>query len=96
MSVTKRDLARKIAEELGSSIPEAYRMVKVLFETMTEELIAGNRMELRGFGTLGTKVSAPRPFARNPRTGEATPVPARRRVYFRAGKRLKEGMSKEL
>ena len=95
MSTTKRDLARKVAEELGTTNSQAYKVVDILFETMRETLIAGNRIEIRGFGVLGTKRTAPKPSARNPRTGEIIGVPARRKTYFKMGKRLREGLFEE-
>ena len=95
MSTTKRDLARKVAKELGMTNTLAYRVVDILLEAMREELIAGNRIEVRGFGVLGTKRTAPKPSARNPRTGEIISVPARRKTYFKMGKRLREGLNEE-
>ena len=95
MTITKRDLARKVAEELGTTNTLAYRVVEILFEVMREELIAGNRIEIRGFGVLGTKKTAPKPSARNPRTGEIIYVPARRKTYFKMGKKLKEELFEE-
>ena len=96
MTLTRRALARKVAEELGSPRPEAYRIVRVLFEAMRAKLIAGDRIEARGFGTLGPKMTAPRPSARNLWTGEITPVPARRRICFKPGKKLREALSEEV
>ena len=95
MSTTKRDFARKVAKELGTTHTLAYRVVDILFETMREDLIAGDRIEVRGFGVLGTKKTAPKPSARNPKTGEIVHVPARRKTYFKMGKRLREGLNEE-
>ena len=95
MTTTKKALARKVAGELEISNTLAHRALQTLFEAMREILIEGDRIEVRGFGTLGTKETAPKPSARNPRTGEIVPVPARRKVYFRMGRRLREGLNQE-
>ena len=63
---------------------------------MREELIAGSRIEVRGFGVLETRDTEPKPSARYPRTGEIVYVPARRKTHFRAGQALKEGMCQPL
>ena len=47
MSTTKRDLARKVAKEVGTTKTLAYRVVDILFEAMREDLIADNRIEIR-------------------------------------------------
>ena len=53
------------------------------------KLSANDRIEFRGFGTFGVKKRKAR-TARNPKTGEQVNVPARKTVYFKAGRELKE------
>lgn len=67
-------------------------MVHVLFDGLREQLVAGDRIEIRGFGTLLLKDTKPKPGARNPRTGQPVPAPARRRTHFKPGLVLKRGM----
>ena len=57
-----------------------------------EQLIEGNRIEIRGFGTFSVKDTKPKPKARNPRTGEIIYVPGRRKSHFKTGKQLREAM----
>ncbi len=57
-------------------------------EKMSEALARGERIELRGFGSFIVKERAPR-VGRNPHTGEAVQVPARRHPYFKSGKELR-------
>ena len=71
-------------------------MVDALFTELREQLIAGNRIEVRGFGVLEVKATRPKPAARNPRTGEVVYVPARRKVQFKPGRLLKEAMHKPI
>lgn len=94
MTMTKRDLARAVAQEAGGTAALALAIVDALFAGMRVHLIEGNRIEIRGFGVLDVKDAAAKPQARNPRTGEITPVPARRKAHFRPGKLLAQGLHK--
>lgn len=96
MTTTKRAIALEISERLGIKKQLAYDMVNTLFDIMRENLIDGNRIEIRGFGVLGVKPTKPKPAARNPRTGEIVYVPARRKSYFKAGVLIKKELYKPL
>jgi integration host factor subunit beta len=91
-TITKRDLARWVAEVIGCHQNQALEMVDGLFVEMRERLIAGDRIGVRGFGVLETKATRPKPAARNLQTGEIVYVPARRKTHFKPGKVLKEAM----
>ena len=96
MTTTKKDLALKISDRLGVKKQLAYEVVDTLFKAMRESLIAGNRIEIRGFGVLGIKPTKPKPAARNHRTGEIVYVPARPKSYFKAGVLIKKALHKPL
>ena len=87
--INRQCLARTLAEELGITIILAHQCVDALFLAMIESIIQGNKIEIRGFGSWSIQETNPRPNARNPMTGERVSVPARRKVRFKAGKRLK-------
>ena len=91
-TITKKELANQVATSTGTKKTTVHEMVDSLFTAMREQLIEGNRIEIRGFGVLETKATKPKPKARNPRTGEIVYVPARRKTHFRPGKRLKEAL----
>lgn len=91
-TVTKKDLARVVADTIGCKNNLTLLMVDSLFEAMRDTLIEGNRIEIRGFGVLEVKDTKPKPAARNPRTGEVVYVPARRKTHFKPGKQLKEAL----
>ena len=91
-TVVKKDLAHAIAEKTGCHAHLATKMADVLFETLRDALIAGNRIEIRGFGVFLVKPSKAKPAARNPRTGEVVYVPARMKTHFKAGKELAAAM----
>jgi len=62
-------------------------MVNGIFDGMAEALVAGDRIELRGFGSMEVRIRGPR-RARNPRTGERVEVGARRTAVFHPGKEI--------
>ena len=93
-TITKRDLAQAIAESTGTKQTTALEAVDCLFEAMREQLIEGNRIEIRGFGAFTVKDTKAKPAARNPKTGEMIYVPARRKTHFKPGRVLKEALHK--
>ena len=62
--------------------------VKQLLEIMSDALATGERIEIRGFGSFSLHFRPPRQ-GRNPKTGVAVKVEAKRIPFFRAGKELK-------
>jgi integration host factor subunit beta len=94
MTTTKKDIALEIAKATGCNQSLASQMVDSLFQTIRENLIKGDRVEIRGFGVFQVKDTLPRTAARNPRTGEPVSIPARRKIFFRPGKLLKTSLDK--
>lgn len=68
------------------------RIVGVVFETIVVALAEGRRVELRGFGAFSTRARDAR-TGRNPRTGTAVAVEAKRVPYFKPGKDLRERLN---
>ena len=95
--VTKKDLAREIADELGISGVVALQAVQMTFDGITKALVEEGRIELRNFGVFEVKKRKPRK-ARNPRTGEAVELPARMVVTLKPGREMEQrvGQLKEL
>lgn len=73
---------------------EVEQVVDVFFDEITQRLAEGGRVELRGFGAFSTREREAR-VGRNPRTGEAVKVPARRVPYFKAGKEIKNRLNSD-
>jgi integration host factor subunit beta len=67
-------------------------MVSIFFEVLTEGILAGERVELRGFGSFVVK-DYKAYLGRNPRSGELVTVKPKRLPYFKAGKNLKLSVS---
>ena len=68
---------------------EVEQVVDIFFEEIAERLADGGRVELRGFGAFSTRQREARQ-GRNPRTGEAVEVPAKRVPYFKPGKEMRK------
>lgn len=64
------------------------RIVNTIFDTITDALARGDRVELRGFGAFSVKYRDAR-SGRNPRTGETVHVDAKAVPYFKTGKELR-------
>ncbi|HEV7678330.1 MAG TPA: HU family DNA-binding protein [Candidatus Dormibacteraeota bacterium] len=82
MGVITRDvLAEQLAERAEITMAAARDEVKWFFETLSTALVGGDEVRIHGFGSFKTAQRAAR-TGRNPRTGEAVQVPARRVVRF--------------
>lgn len=94
--MTKSELIQKLAERNPHLyLRDIERIVETIFEEMTQALVEGNRVELRGFGAFSVKHRDAR-VGRNPRTGEQVHVEAKRLPFFKAGKALREDINKGL
>jgi len=71
---------------------EVESVVAAIFDAITDKLASGGRIELRGFGAFSTRERDAR-TGRNPRTGEAVAVSAKRVPYFKPGKEMRERLN---
>ncbi|GGE04753.1 integration host factor subunit beta [Tsuneonella deserti] len=67
---------------------EVEQVLDTFFDEIGKRLAEGGRVELRGFGAFSTRERAARK-GRNPRTGEAVDVPAKKVPYFKPGKEMR-------
>ena len=85
----RSELVEKLAaKNPGLSPRDVEAIVNTLFEQVIDRLAAGGRVELRGFGAFSTRARDAR-VGRNPRTGEAVDVDAKRVPYFKPGKEMR-------
>ena len=70
-------------------------VVNTVFQSITESLAEGKKVELRGFGSFRVRSRNAR-IGRNPKSGDRVDVPAKRVPFFKAGKELRELVDKEL
>ena len=85
--MTKKEMARAIAEETGLTQLQVQEVVQKVVEGITQTLVRDGRIELRNFGVFAVRQRKPRK-ARNPRTGERVKVPAKRVVTFKPGREM--------
>ena len=78
----------KVKANLASK-KEAERAIDAVFDTIKEALVAGDKLQLIGFGTFEVKERAAR-RGRNPRTGEIIDIPASKHPSFKPGKTFKD------
>lgn len=89
----RSELVAIIAEQHPHlTIRDVEVLVGTVFNEITSALASGRRVELRGFGAFSTRARGAR-TGRNPRTGEAVPVDAKRVPYFKPGKELRERLN---
>ncbi len=89
--MNKTELIAEVARKCGMSKKDAERAVGATFDTITEALCAGDKVQLVGFGAFEVK-ERPARKARNPKTGEEIQIGARRSPMFKPGKALKEAV----
>lgn len=87
--MNKTELIAAVAAKIGATRKDTEVMVNAMLETIGDELAAGGRVQLVGFGAFETKHREPR-IGRNPKTKEAVEIPATTVPVFKAGKALKE------
>jgi len=85
--MTKKDMAKAIAEEMGLTQIQVKKIVQRVFDGVTETLLEEGRVELRNFGVFTVRKRKPRK-GRNPRTGEKVNVPAKLVVTFKPGREM--------
>ena len=87
--MNKSELIKALADETNIPMDDASLVVNTFFDAMKQSLLSGERIEIRGFGSI--KIKEYEGYAgRNPKTGESVAVAAKRLPFFRAGKELKE------
>lgn len=90
-TVTKKDLVDRIAEATDQKRVDVKRTIQMFLDEIVDELGAGNRLEFRDFGVYEVKERAAR-VAQNPKTLERVPVPAKRTVKFKPGRKMRDAL----
>ncbi|SDN29353.1 integration host factor subunit beta [Desulfonauticus submarinus] len=87
--MNKSDLIKQLAEDKNLTPEEASDFVNTFFDSMREALLAGKRVEIRGFGSF--KIKEYKGYVgRNPKTGEKVEVRPKKLPFFKVGKNLKD------
>ena len=91
--MNKNELIAAVAEATGVSKKDTDAVIKATFEKITEAMVAGDKVQLIGFGTFEARERAARD-CRNPRTGETIKVEATKFPAFKAGQGFKDVVAK--
>ena len=93
--MTKAELVDEVARVVQLTKKQAESIVNIVFDSIVDSLRAGQKIELRGFGSFRLRSRKSR-TGRNPKTGEKVEVPSKKIPYFKPGKELKELINKVL
>lgn len=91
--MNKTDLVAIVAEKAGITKKDADRIISATVETIAENLIKGEKVQISGFGIFEVKNREAR-VGRNPRTKQTIQIPATRMPTFKASKSLKDSVAK--
>lgn len=94
--MTRSDLVEELANRFSQlTHRDAEFAVKAILDAMNDALVAGHRIEIRGFGSFSINRRPPR-MGRNPRSGESVAIPEKRVPHFKPGKALREAVDERL
>lgn len=92
--MTKGQLIEQIARRQQLSLKNAEAAVNTVFRAMSEALVEGGRVEIRGFGSFEVREYGPYK-GRNPKSGEAVMVPSKKTPFFKPGKALRQRIDQD-
>jgi integration host factor subunit beta len=87
--MTKAELIEQVSQAIEMSRKDSEIIVETIFESIVKSLRAGDKIEIRGFGSFRTRQRKPR-IGRNPKTGARVEVPAKKIPYLKPSKELKD------
>jgi len=87
--MTKADLIEEVSRLAELTRKDSEIIVETIFDSVVRSLRAGDKIEIRGFGSFRTRQRRPR-VGRNPKTGARVEVPAKKIPYFKPSKELKD------
>ena len=87
--MTKAELIEDVSRVVEMSRKDSEIIVETIFDSIVKSLKAGDKIEIRGFGSFRTRQRKPR-IGRNPKTGSRVDVPAKKIPYFKPSKELKD------
>lgn len=87
--MTKAELIEEVSRVVEMTRKDSEVIVEAIFDSIVRSLRAGDKIEIRGFGSFRTRQRQPR-VGRNPKTGTRVEVPSKRIPYFKPSKELKD------
>lgn len=92
MTLTKAELIDAVYEKVGFSKKQAADLVELVFESIKEELCKGDSIKISGFGKFKIRSKNAR-MGRNPQTGQAMEISARKVLTFTPSRILRDGIN---
>jgi integration host factor subunit beta len=92
--MNKSDLAKTLSKDLNLPFRKAEEIVDKFFDTMTQTLLLGDRIEIRGFGSFQIREYEAYEGL-NPKTGEKIAVEPKQLPFFRVGKDFRERLNEK-
>ena len=92
--MTKADLIEEVARITDVTRRDSEVIVETIFDSIVHSLRAGDKIEIRGFGSFRTRQRNSR-IGRNPKTGDRVDVPAKKIPFFKPSKELKDLVNAE-
>ncbi len=86
--MTKAELVNRVANQINLTKKQTEVIVNTVFKSITDSLMEGDEVELRGFGSFRIRERSAR-VGRNPKSGVKVEVPAKKVPFFKAGKELR-------
>jgi integration host factor subunit beta len=87
--MTKADLIEEVSRQVEVTRKDSEVIVETIFGSIVNSLRAGDKIEIRGFGSFRTRQRKPR-IGRNPKTGAKVEVRAKKIPFFKPSKELKD------
>jgi integration host factor subunit beta len=87
--MTKANLVEEVTQAVELSRKDSETVVDIVFDSIVKSLRAGDKIEIRGFGSFRSRQRKAR-VGRNPKTGARVEVPPKTVPYFKPSKELKD------
>jgi integration host factor subunit beta len=87
--MNKSELVESLAATKELTYKKSEEIVNLIFDSMSQALVEGGRIEIRGFGSFVVK-DYKAYMGRNPKTGEVIQVKPKKLPFFKVGKELRE------
>ena len=94
MSYTKASIIDEICQKIGLPKKDSTDLVELLFDTMKQTLERGENLKISGFGSFTVRQKKSR-LGRNPQTGQAMEITARKVVTFKPSQVLRDALNGE-
>ena len=95
MAIVKSKLIKQLSKNFPNFLKkDIEKFTDIILKEIQQSLKRGERVEIRGWGTLSTKIQKSS-IRRNPKTGEKIPVPAKKVIKWKMSKEMFKKINNE-